>query len=620
MSILSRFAKLRVQTRRGRPVAVAVMMVASLMPGSFAFATPTSTTGDITGVVTDQSGVGVAGIKVDVHAYGDPSGEIPGHVTWTEAGGVYDISGVDPGAYQVDFNGQPALNDPGAFYTEQQYDHRGNNDNPDPVDVTAGQTTGGINASLERAGIITGKVVDDNGNPIPNMKIDATVADQSIPAGWTTWTYSDGTYNLSGVPEGSYMVQFNNMPGPGEANAYYTQQLYSQQPYYGTPDTVNVTTGQITPNINATLHPAGAISGRIVDQDGVGISGVKLSAYASLDDYNNPGQSLDSGMAFSDENGNFFFGGLPASQTYLIDENGPGDNDPYHLEQFYKSQAGADTFTPVVVVNNQTTSGINDVMPTLGVISGTITDTTGAPAQAVISAYATANDFYNNTPVRATVTNSDGTYSLIDLPVGKYFIAFTPQAGYFYVPQFYNNQPTIGTAGLVAAAKGAETQNINATLGSLSGTTGSIEAHTNKLRPALMGPDSDQLPGITITTDNAKADVNVQNKNQGPAGGVTFTYANNGHSLKLTSKSISQFFEFGSNNSSAGFTGTATLTVDGVTTTNPFSVVVVDGSQLNPKGNDQFGIYIWAVGANPSTSTPIYYLNKPLPNGNVVVK
>ncbi|HEU4967212.1 MAG TPA: carboxypeptidase-like regulatory domain-containing protein [Candidatus Saccharimonadales bacterium] len=474
----------------------------------------------------------------------------------------------------------------------------------------------------ETTGDIAGRITDQNGAGLSGIKVDVYIPDSNAPGVGFALSNPDGTYDIGGLAPGGYNVQFNNMPTSTEAGAYYTaQQWYNLQPSSGTPDTVMVAAGTTTSGINSILSSAGAISGRVIDQDGNGVSDIKIAAYPSLADYDNPDSPLWASFVFTDDSGYYFMGGLPASSTYILDFNGPNSN-PYHLEQFYSGKTTAATADPVAVINNATTANINILMPTLGVITGTVTDTTGRPAHAYVSAYATADDFYNNAPTASASVNTDGSYALNDVPSGTYYLYFTPLPGYLYVSQFYDNQPTIGTAALVTATKGVTTPSIDVTLTFLSQTTGGLEAHSNKFQPACMGPIRDVLPGICQAAfaglpTTAKASVNIHNKNQGPTGGVTFTSEAAGHTLKLTSRNISQFYVFGASNATAAAQGTATVTVDGITTTNTFRVVATDGKLLNPQTNDQFGIFIWAPGANPDTDQPLYFMNEPLANGNV---
>jgi tricorn protease-like protein len=68
------------------------------------------------------------------------------------------------------------------------------------------------------------------------------------------------------------------------------------------------------------------------------------------------------------------------------------------------------------------------------------------------------------------------------------------------------------------------------------------------------------------------------------------------------------------NNSRGRFQGMASLVINGVTTTNPFTVEAIDGQRLNPSSDDYFVLKVYAPGANPNVAQPIYqasgYLTK----------
>ncbi len=624
MNIRLTITKLKNLVHRGEYLLIAAVLVAAFGTNSLVFALPTPTTGDITGIVTNREGVALSGIKID--AYIPHSNTSSVGFTISNADGTYDISGLAPGSYTVQFNNQPGAGDSGLYYTTQWYDNQINSGDTTatPVNVTAGVVTPNINDVLAPAGVIAGKITDNNGNGLDAIKVNAYVPDSQAAASGFTMTRPDGMYYMN-VPAGSYQVQFNNMPEANNNGAYYAaQRWYDNQPSPGTPNIVTVTNGTTTPDINATLAPAGAVSGRVVDESGKGIANIGITAYASLDNYNNPNGRWWTVFVFTDENGYYFMGGVPAGSSYILDFNGPS-GDPYHPEQWYSGKATADTATLVAVTNNVTTPNVNVTLQSYGAVSGKVVDTTGAPARSYVSAYATRDDFYNNTPAASMPVNADGSYTMYGLTPGTYYIYFAPLPGYITVPQFYNSQPTIRTATKVTVTKEAITPDVNATLAFLSQSAGSLITYSNKFQPACMGPIQDVLPGICEAAfaglpTSAKADVLIWNKDHDPKGIVMFSSEAASHTLKLTSKAIARFYVFGTNNASAAAQGMATVTVDGVTTTNPFRVIATDGRLVSSKTKDQFGIFIWAPGANPNTDQPLYYMNEPLTNGNVIVK
>jgi hypothetical protein len=78
------------------------------------------------------------------------------------------------------------------------------------------------------------------------------------------------------------------------------------------------------------------------------------------------------------------------------------------------------------------------------------------------------------------------------------------------------------------------------------------------------------------------------------------------------SASISYLVITGTAGSENVFQGSATVTVDGVVTTNPFYVVGVDGGLLDPPVGDALTLQVFAAGANPNNSQPISSVSETL--------
>ncbi len=65
----------------------------------------------------------------------------------------------------------------------------------------------------------------------------------------------------------------------------------------------------------------------------------------------------------------------------------------------------------------------------------------------------------------------------------------------------------------------------------------------------------------------------------------------------------------GANSSLGSFQGTGTLTINGVTTTNPFRIAGKDGSRTTPATNDDVTLYIFAPGSTMASGTELYRLH-----------
>jgi 5-hydroxyisourate hydrolase-like protein (transthyretin family) len=155
--------------------------------------------GQITGTVTDA--VSHAPIEnVEVDAY-DSGGNFVASMC-TAADGSYTLGGLATGSYSVDFTAgsfSPACA-ASPNYLPQSYN--------DPVAVTAGSTTSGIDAALAAGGQITGTVTGATTNqPLAGIEVDLFDSSGTIKLS-TTCTEDDGTYTFSGLATGSYDLDF----------------------------------------------------------------------------------------------------------------------------------------------------------------------------------------------------------------------------------------------------------------------------------------------------------------------------------------------------------------------------------------------------------------------------
>lgn len=144
---------------------------------------------------------------------------------------------------------------------------------------------------------------------------------------------------------------------------------------------------------------------------------------------------------------------------------------------------------------------------------------------------------------------------------------------------------------------------------------------------------SDLLPGLVSAGQTDKADYGftvdwTAGGAIDPASDFHFLYQTgsqcnsphpqNCHDFRLDATGFSLLVIDQTGSSRARFQGMATTVVDGVTTSNPFTVEGIDGDRLTPAGNDMFTLKVYAVGADPTTATSIYQVTVSLANGNSV--
>jgi hypothetical protein len=134
-----------------------------------------------------------------------------GGVTNTDAEGRYEIRDLPAGRYNI-----TAMK--GGF-VQGQFGQRRPTDPGTPVDLADGQTAEKVNFILARGSVISGRIVDDGGEPVAGTQVMAmryafvSGARRLVPApseGSNDRTDDQGGFRLYGLPPGEYYVSANN--------------------------------------------------------------------------------------------------------------------------------------------------------------------------------------------------------------------------------------------------------------------------------------------------------------------------------------------------------------------------------------------------------------------------
>ena len=457
----------------------------------------------ISGAVTSAStGTGIRAVDVEVlNGAGD---FVAGTSTRTD--GTYRVEGLQPSAagYSVCFGTSGARGGGSTTgYLQECYDDVpwSGYDLPSGVTlvpVAAGATVAGIDAQLDVAGAIGGKVTAaSDGAPLAD--VDVLVFDLDGSTVKDTTTYSTGSYRINGLAPSSsgYVVCFDGShAGGGTSAGGYRSQCYLNKPwsgeYYEIPATaahVSVATGATHSSVNGKLVAGGAIGGVVTAVDGG-------SALADVDVHVVKPNGDSVGEVVTGEDGRYRVSGLAASTSYRVCFDGSyaggGPSATGYLNECYDNvpwpsgdvPAGADS---VAVAAGARTSGISASLADAGAISGRVTAT--ATGHGITDVEVDVYDSSDNL-VASAYTQSSGQYRLTGLAANASgyavcFNAYSASGGGVttgFLDECYDNVPWDGYSDATAAATpvpvaaGSDSSGIDAGLTSAGAIAGRVAA------------------------------------------------------------------------------------------------------------------------------------------------
>lgn len=226
-----------------------------------------------------------------------------GQSTCTDESGQYTVGGLPSGDVKVFFN--PTDNE---LLSQWAYG-QSSEATAALVPVVAGQTTGDVDAAIVAGGRIAGRVTNAKTKK-PVEGVCATVGVYSHRSGenGTQWqsacTGPDGTYEMRGLPTGSYTVQFYDPDGvwawqffPNKGDRVHAAKL-------------SVTAGTTLSGINAKVTPGGTIQGVITDSaTGLPAEGV------CVDPFTGRGEDTFGTGAQTFSDGTFVLRGFPSTKV-----------------------------------------------------------------------------------------------------------------------------------------------------------------------------------------------------------------------------------------------------------------------------------------------------------------
>ena len=222
------------------------------------------------GKVTGPDGRPLSGISVYVVRYTDDGAWQYSQDSSTDASGVWKLDDVTPGAVRIEFS------DRSGVLAREYWDDQVAPQDATPVEVSAGQVVGGLDAQLSPAGSISGRVTGPDGRRIEHADVHLWVLG---PSGWHNampgdYGFTDhfGRFTFHVLHEGTYRISVDGR------RQGYAPLFWPASPSLARASDIVVDPGEAVTGIDLQLGSGEAIAGHVTDAGGRGAK-VSVTAY-----------------------------------------------------------------------------------------------------------------------------------------------------------------------------------------------------------------------------------------------------------------------------------------------------------------------------------------------------
>lgn len=362
---------------------------------------------------------------------------------------AYNLSGSQQvGLATTDSNGNYALTLPAGTYRLLAYDNAlvyattyagdaASFETSTPLVLTTDVT--GVNFALRRGGTIAGSVASAaTGAPLSGIVVAAYDSGSGARRNFTQ-TDSNGHYSIL-LPPGTYrLASYDN-------NGVYAVRFFDDQPAFETAADIAVVASQNRNSTNFRLPLAAHVSGKVVDADtSQPLSGRLVIAYST------DGSQVAS--TNTDVSGSFAFTFAAADYKFVA-----VDTTRVYAAG-YVADASAFANDPVVSPQpGQTITSVEIPLHRAGVVSGVVSDASGAPLGGITVAA------YNGDGTQRTTAQTDagGAYSLL-LPPGTFRVAAF-DSSLVYATEFYPDRFLFSDGTPITLVAGVATTAVNLSL------------------------------------------------------------------------------------------------------------------------------------------------------------
>jgi hypothetical protein len=166
------------------------------------------------------------------------------HSATTDSEGHFQMQGIQPGEYRVILarNGYLPSTRRSRIYSSTL------------LSLSPGQELQGLLFRMRSAGVIKGRVVDEDGDSVPGISVVAIGTSPRDSESEVTGTTNDlGEYRIAGLPEGKFLVQAQPQP-ESPSNTPGQQPVYAPTFYPGTLDQSQAATVEVHAGDEATAN------------------------------------------------------------------------------------------------------------------------------------------------------------------------------------------------------------------------------------------------------------------------------------------------------------------------------------------------------------------------------
>ena len=282
-------------------------------------------------VFAGDSGQPLPKAQVRITSFGPPAAGQPpeNRLAITDSNGRYEFKELRAGRYNL------VVTKPGG-YMNAQYGQQRPLDPGKPLDILDGQTIEKVDFSLPRGGVITGRILDEFGQPVTDVQVTAARLQnvggtrRLTQAGRVGTTNDIGEFRLFALPAGDYYVSAtlrnNNVAADNNDRSGYAPTYYPGTADIASAQRLTVAFGQTVTDLSMSLLPTrtARVSGTAVNSLGEPLRGTVMAVTGQTGGpalFNTtPGQIRP--------DGSFQINGLtPGSYTLqLLPQTGPAGN------------------------------------------------------------------------------------------------------------------------------------------------------------------------------------------------------------------------------------------------------------------------------------------------------